>query len=159
MITQKIRHWIGALLLITFILIVTPLLVAWRMQSVTTLVTQRFTSPLAGVSTQVDLKLSDAQKKQIETLEKEYRDKLGEQCVRHCSARMEIGSQLQTGQIEEQRLMELGHQAGDAYARAEVATIEHMTKVCSVLDPGQKKILLQKIGRHIAATCPNEFLQ
>ncbi len=159
MITEKARHWIGTLMLVLFIILVTPSLVVWRMQSATTSMTQRFTSPLAAVSTQDDLKLTDSQKRQIETLEKEYREKLGEQCKRHCSARMELGTQLQDGQVDEKHLLELGRAAGDAYARAEVATVEHMAKVCTVLNPDQKKILLKKVGAHIAATCPKEFLQ
>ena len=159
MITQKTRHWIGTLMLVAFIVIVTPSLVAWRMQSTTTSITQRFTSPLAAVSTQQDLQLTSTQRNQIETLEKQYREQLREQCARHCSARMQLGKSLQNGDVEEQKLTALGREAGNAYAKAEEITTEHMARVCKVLNPDQKNILLKKVGDHIAATCPGEFLQ
>lgn len=159
MITQRTRHWIGSFMLIAILVIVTPSLVAWRLQSVTASMTQRFASPLASVSTHEDLKLSDAQKTQIAQLEREYRDELREQCSRHCSARMKIGTGLQHGQIDEGQLMKQGREAGEAYARAEEITVAHMIRVCDVLNPEQQKILLKKIGDHIAATCPGEFLQ
>jgi len=158
-LTQRAKHWISGAVLLLVLLLAFPWLIAWRMQTAATAMSRQMTSPLASISILEELALTADQKKQIQQLEDSYRSEMRKFCGQHCSARMKIGEMLQSGKVDSKDLPSWGKEAGNAYSGAEQATIQHLVRVCEVLSPGQKEILLKKVADHIAATCPKEFMQ
>ena len=157
--TSSNKKWISGILVLMLFAVAVFLLMGWRMQAITTAMSQQITSPLYGTSVYQKLQLTDDQKNQIQALEKEYQKKISVYCGRHCSARLKIGQLLQAGQTDEKSLLPFAKEVGDAYAECENLTLQHVSQICSLLNPQQKAAFLKEVSDHIAATCPKQFMQ
>ena len=154
-----LKKWIGGITALILFTATVFLLMGWRMHSMTMAMSQQVSSPLYGASVYQKLQLTDDQKKEIQTLEKEYQKKVSIFCGRHCSARLKIGQLLQAGETDEKSLLPLAQEVGSAYAECENLTLQHVAKICALLNPQQKTVFLKGVSDHIAATCPKQFMQ
>ena len=156
---NALRKWFAGSLILIGLILLTPWLIGWRMQTAARKITQQMSAPLAKISLEKDLHLTQEQISKITSLEKSYADEMSLHCERHCSARLKIGKILEQNPSDLSSLQPLGTEVGEAYANAEQATMQHIARVCEILTPEQKARFLKKIAGNIAATCPDPFIK
>lgn len=159
MLNNNARKWITGSFILVCLLLLTPWLIGWRMQTVSRQISQDMSAPLAKVSLDRELNLTEDQKSQIISLETSYGIVMSGCCERHCTARMKIGKLLEENPGDLSSLNDLGKEVGEAYSNAEQATMQHVIRICEILTPEQKTVFLNKIGKNISATCPEPFVK
>jgi len=130
------KKWIGGILLLLLLLCLTPLIIGWKMQCVAN--SMEIKMPATGVSIYQELQLTEAQKKQIDELDKEYQKKMVILCQNHCGARMKVSKLLQTSSSDSQPLKSAQREVTDAYSSSEEATLQH---ILHSLDPRKQFVI------------------
>ena len=151
------KKWVGGILLILLLLGITPLLIGWQMKSVATSMAMKI--PSSGISLYKELQLTDAQKKQVEGLDKEYQNRMMQLCGEHCAAKMKVSKLLQSPQTDKTAVQIAQREAMEAYSASENETLQHILRVSETLTPAQKELFLKKFGEEIQRTCPFQFIK
>ena len=86
-----------------------------------------------------ELGLSESQKRDIETLEKDFQSKLNASCAAHCAARFALGDELMKPKPDTERERADVERMNQVQAEAERATLEHILKVRALLTDEQAR--------------------
>ena len=105
------------------------------------------------------LKLAPDQVAELRKLEQAYGSDLSDCCERHCAARMEIGETLFKPDWNSDKQKELSEKLCKAQLDTEVATLEHIRKVHSLLTPDQQTTYEELVSSCICSACPNNLHQ
>jgi nickel and cobalt resistance protein CnrR len=84
-----------------------------------------------------ELNLSEAQKRDVEKLAKDFQTKLNASCATHCAARMALGDELMKPQPDALKARAAIEQMNQVQADAERVTLDHILKVRSLLTDEQ----------------------
>ncbi len=158
-LTSLAKKWIAGVLMLMLLVRLTSLFIGWRMQNLATVMSEQMLASSPATSLYQDLQLTDAQKKQIQALEKQYQSEVKVFCERHCSARMKIAELLKSGEPAMEKILPLQREVCDAYSGSEEATLRHVVRVSEALNPQQKAAFLKKFATSITVSCPMQFVQ
>jgi Spy/CpxP family protein refolding chaperone len=86
-----------------------------------------------------ELKLTDAQAREVEKLETAFRARLDAACAEHCAARMALGAEIARPSPDPEKCRAHVEKMNAVAAEAERATLEHILKVRSLLDEPQAR--------------------
>jgi Spy/CpxP family protein refolding chaperone len=86
-----------------------------------------------------ELNLSEAQKRDIEKLEKGFQSRLNASCAAHCAARFALGDELMKPKPDTERERADVERMNQVQAEAERATLEHILKVRALLTDEQAR--------------------
>ncbi len=86
-----------------------------------------------------ELNLSEAQRRDVERLEKDFQARLNAYCATHCAARFALGDELMKPQPDPTKCKECVEKMNAAQAEAERATLQHILKVRSLLTDKQAR--------------------
>ena len=95
-----------------------------------------------------ELDLSEAQKRDIGKMEKDFQSRLNASCAAHCAARFALGDELMKSNPDTEKARADVERMNQAQAEAERATLEHILKVRALLTDEQ--------ARRYAATIRNQ---
>jgi len=158
-LTSLSKKWITGTLMLLLLVGLTLMFIGWRMQNLATMMSEQMLASSPATSMYQDLQLTDAQKKQIQALEKQYQSEVRVFCERHCSTRMKIAELLKSGEPNMEKLLPLQREVCEAYSGSEEATLRHVVHVSEALNPQQKAAFLKKFATSITVTCPMQFVQ
>ena len=86
-----------------------------------------------------ELSLSEAQRRDVEKLEKDFQAKLNTSCAAHCAARFALGDELMKSKPDMGKARADVERMNRAQAEAEQATLEHILKVRALLTNEQAR--------------------
>lgn len=96
----------------------------------------------------VQLGLSDTQVQEIRKLEQDLSGRLSEQCGRYCLVRARLGESLMSNDTASAATSkELVESLCAMQAASEMTTLEHIRKVCEVLNPEQRQLFLSDLTK------------
>ena len=101
-----------------------------------------------------ELRLNDAQAREIAKLHVSRNAKLADCCQRHCAVRARLGPALcneTNGTVQARMIVE---EMCRAYEAGELATLDHIQLVRALLNPEQKKRFDELIAECVCASCP-----
>ena len=101
-----------------------------------------------------ELRLNDAQAREIAKLHVSWNAKLADCCQRHCAVRARLGPALcneTNGTVQAKMIVE---EMCRAYEAGELATLDHIQRVRALLNPEQKKRFDELIAECVCASCP-----
>lgn len=104
-----------------------------------------------------ELNLTPDQATELKKLEQGYGVELAGSCERHCSARMQIGEELFHPDWNADKQTALAEQLCHAERDSELATLEHIRRVHSLLTAEQKKKYEALVTSCICSDCPNNL--
>jgi len=84
-----------------------------------------------------ELKLTDAQAREVGKLEGVFRARLNAACVTHCAARMRLGEDIAQSKPDVEKCRAQVEKMNAVQAESERATLEHILKVRSLLNEQQ----------------------
>ena len=84
-----------------------------------------------------ELNLTDKQAREVEKVEKGFREQLNAACIRHCDARMALGDELAKAEPDVAKCREFVEKMNGVQAECERATLDHILKVRALLDEKQ----------------------
>ena len=86
-----------------------------------------------------ELNLSEAQRRDVEKLEKDFQSRLNASCTAHCSARFALGDELMKSSPDVKKARADVERMNQVQAEAERATFEHILKVRALLTDEQAR--------------------
>jgi nickel and cobalt resistance protein CnrR len=86
-----------------------------------------------------ELNLSEAQKRDIEKMEKDFESRLNASCAVHCAARFALGDELMKSKPDPEKARGDVERMNQVQAEAERATLEHILKVRALLTDEQAR--------------------
>jgi len=86
-----------------------------------------------------ELNLSEAQRRDVETLEKDFQSKLNGSCAEHCAARFALGDELMKSKPDAEKARADVERMNQVQAESERATLEHILKVRALLNDEQAR--------------------
>jgi len=86
-----------------------------------------------------ELGLSEAQRGDVEKLEKDFQSKLNGSCAAHCAARFALGDELMKPKPDAEKARADVERMNQVQAEAERATLEHILKVRALLTDEQAR--------------------
>jgi nickel and cobalt resistance protein CnrR len=86
-----------------------------------------------------ELKLSEAQRRDVEKLEKDFQSRLSAFCAAHCEARFALGDELMKSKPDPEKARADVERMNQVQAEAERATLEHVLKVRALLTDEQAR--------------------
>ncbi len=86
-----------------------------------------------------ELNLSEAQRRDVEKLEKDFQSKLNTSCAAHCAARFALGDELAKPAVDTAKARACVDKMNAVQAEAEHATLEHILKTRSLLTEEQAR--------------------
>lgn len=101
-----------------------------------------------------ELRLNDAQTREIAKLHVSLNAKLADCCQRHCAVRARLGPALRNetnGPVQARMIVE---EMCRAYEASELATLDHIQRVRELLNPEQKGRFDELITECVCASCP-----
>lgn len=107
------------------------------------LITRRQSPPTVNIHDAAWLKqqlnLTEAQARDVETLEREFQTKLNASCTAHCAARFALGDELMKPKPDPEKARTAVEQMNQVQAEAERATLAHILKVRALLTDEQAR--------------------
>ena len=86
-----------------------------------------------------ELNLSEAQKRDIKKMEKDFQSRLNASCAVHCAARFALGDELMNSKPDTEKARTDVERMNQAQAEAERTTLEHILKVRALLTGEQAR--------------------
>jgi len=102
------------------------------------------------------LGLSEAQAAELRKLQANYGLKLEGCCARHCAARAQLGA-LMFRDSDTNAIQAVIEDMCRAQTDSDVATLDHIRKVYSLLTPDQQKKYESMVDTYVCGMCPNGF--
>lgn len=101
-----------------------------------------------GLHLKTELGLTEKQAAEIQRLDGELRQQLADQCGRYCTIRAELGEVLMAeGPDAAGASRRLVEQMCSIQSASELATLEHVRKVSTLLNPAQRKQFLSNLTK------------
>ena len=101
-----------------------------------------------------ELKLTDAQRAEIEKLNGEFRAKVGHCCDTHCGARFALGQELARPQVDLTKANACVDRMAAAQADSERATLDLILRVRAVLTADQRPRYAALVSRQVCTAGP-----